>query len=216
VPISVRTQWRPDPIVIAEELNTAADALTSFAPALAGAREVVLRDIRSNFEGKHDPGGSPWRRWSWNYRDVGERTNVGGLLVQTGNMMRAVLNRLSWQVTGHELFANTAEWRVPNRRGDSNDRWLWHQEGLDNRMLAGTEGLKATLGAEGITDLEGVGENPLPRRSFIGVSEDAEFVIFDIMDEFVDNAFEVVINPKTGFAQRLFRTPRGPRFGPGF
>lgn len=211
MPVSVETYWAPDPILVAKELNQVADNLSSFAPALAASREVIVRDIRSHFEQEEEPGGAKWPPWSRNYQDYASRHNTGGILVQTGSMMRAVTSRRSWQVTGHEVFADTALWEVPNQKGQTNQRWAWHQEGRDRShpVQAANEALLAQSGL----GLEGEAEgNRLPARPFVGISEDAEFEIFDILDEFVDTSFQVATHPITGVTQRRI----GGRFGPKF
>lgn len=212
MPVRVKSYWDPDPLLEAERLDAAADELTDFAPALAAAREIVVRDIRSHFEREETPGHKAWDKWSRDYEDRGKRENVGILQKQPQyhnsafgptRLVDAVTSRHSYYVTGHELFANTASWP---------EYWEWHHFGLPDRVHAGAARVAAEVRAGGF-DATGVGENPLPERPFLGASIEAVQEITTILDEFVDGAMSIATHPRTGSTQRR---GAGGRFAKGF
>lgn len=206
MPISVHSYWASDPILAAEEMNGAAGRLMNFAEPLAAAREVVVRDIREHFEKQEDPNHHPWAEWSVSYRDRASRENVAILQKRVGwhssnrsgqRLIDASTSRRSYHVSGHELFADTAAWP---------DYWEVHQQGASH----------SPFNRETKTALEELGVDVVatetPARPFLGISEEAEFAIYDILDEFVDGAM-LFTHPITGATQR--RGPGG-QFAKGF
>jgi phage gpG-like protein len=167
---SGRTGWEPDPIVVAEDINLADARLKRFRVPLNQARFVIREDIQSHFDEQSDPDGIPWQEWSESYASRGARDNLGEILQRTYALEYAATNPENFIVISHSQSAGAfGAGEVALVGSNLPDYWIWHEEGVPDRV-----------GPRG--------PNPLPKRSFMGLSDEAEAAIYAVFDAHVDRA----------------------------
>lgn len=186
---TITFDWEPDPIEISDRVLNVMDALEERHAPLLAAGQFVSGDIRENFRGQHDPGGDEWQEWSGGRRFEGQidpesgkeifdmgyaayakRVNLGKILEQTLALRESTVNPARIRITNNDVFYDT---------GGLPHGWLWHQEGLPDRRTA--------AGAE----------NPLPKRSFLGLSDSAAIDIMVVFDDWFTGAI-TLFTTKTG------------------
>lgn len=172
---------------------------------LVAAREVVVHDVKSHFDQEEGPGGHwPTRateRASYKYdrttaadlpagissqstirelREAGLTTGQGGpLLVESGAGKAVATARQSYVIEADGLGGSITFDATPP------DYMIEHNRGSEGRY---TEG--------GWWE----GPNPLPQREWMWLSESAAQGIFQIFEDFVDDAVSIIVNPLTGHA----------------
>lgn len=198
--------WAPhedEPLRVARDLERAAAALEDEYKMLLAAREVVVFDVKSHFASETGPeGGWPPRssaRASEKFyqsstedlplgisaassleelRGAGLAVGFGGpLLVKTGAGKAVATARSSFVVEASSLGGTITFSATPP------EYMLEHNKGLPERETHG-----------GFWE----GPNPLPQREWMWLSEGAGEAIFQIFEDFVDDAVALVTSPLTG------------------
>jgi phage gpG-like protein len=188
---TITFEWAPDPLIVAQEIETVARELDDMMAPLQAARQIAAQDIDKRFDTKTDPDGGAWAPWSAEYA---ARPPLGTLLEATGAMRAAAGSPSAFSVTAHagggEVFFTGAG--VP-------EYWIFHQLGATRHSHS----------KETIAFLEESGgeyiPNTLPARPFVGLSEEAEVLIVDVFDEWLGGVINLAVHPTTGFVQA-----RGP------
>lgn len=203
--------WAPSPMIVARDLEAAADRLNNMSVPLMAARDLGIADVAENFAGEHDPDGAPWTPWSASYVRSGPPGPPQSILHLTGDLESSSTDPRAWPITAREVFFSF---------GALPEYGIWHQEGA-SRASAGRgttreSNLAATRGllSEGATLAGGAefyGQNDLPARPFAGISVETQFAIVDIFDAWFGAATVGLVVSGSGVVQT--RGPGG-RFGP--
>lgn len=143
--------WEPDPLVLGDAILEVAGALENRIAPMEFARQATQDSVRKRFETETDTDGMPWDRWSDKYTSVAEAYPNIGILRQSTELFDSVVADDAYLVTNDALFFDG---------GNMPDRGIWHQEGRADRRTKG--------GAA----------NPLPKRAFLGLTDEAEAMIF--------------------------------------
>lgn len=209
---NITFDWVPNPAVVAAQLDIAAARLEKVAEPLGLSREVAIADVEEHFAGQHGPDGGAWAPWASSYA---ERTSASSILTLTSEMRGAVTSRGAWPIDGTDLLFSG---------GGAPARWAWHQYGASRSGRGG--GLSAEEKAhytrmheagafqQGVPLAAVLGENVLPARPFIGLSEDAKFKIIDIFDAWVAGTIAGITYPsRGGYTRAVSRSPTG-QFSP--
>jgi len=204
---NVLIEWAPhrdEPERVARDLQAAASALENMTKMMLAAREIVVGDVKQHFAAQSGPDG-PWPpratvRVSETFfeqsalpGEPGYKTEEesiiglgGALLVKTGAGMAGATARSSYTIeTDPEGGSITFTADPPHYM-------LEHNRGIPDRETRG-----------GFWE----GPNPLPQREWLWLSAQAESGIFQLFEDFVDDAVAIVMNPLTGGAN--IRTTEG-------
>jgi hypothetical protein len=175
-----------DPILVADAIEFAGRAEADFTAPLTISRRVIANDIEERFITETDPEGNPWEPWADSYRDRAAYENVG-ILEKTaeyhkdpGPSLRDAASDMDNLVMRTRGVSSAAIGGGDIAFIGSNlpDYWIYHQEGT-SRMLA---------------------------RPFIGISDDAEEIIYSILDMHVGGT----LAGATAKGQPIFRLPGTP------
>lgn len=205
-----RWQWAPDPAVFAKALDEVARNLEDRRMPLSFAAQEIRGDIAERFRTETDPGGRKWQPWSENKAQVkrdrtrkdgseyvyfGERQSYAdyaraypnkGILDQDGDLRRAASASSRMRISASSVFYET--------------------DGLPSAGMAHQTGVPYRSDKSGMA-------NPLPRRSFIGPSAEADNKIFLTFGDWFDGAISLYVT-KTGRIGRrhALRSPRTGQF----
>jgi len=192
---TVTFEWAPhedEPLRVARDFNTAADALEDEYKMLVAAREVVVNDVKSHFETSSGPSG-PWPPMAGSVEELsgsgfeGEyRLGGPSTLTATGAGRAVATARESYVIESDGLGGTITFEATPP------DYMIEHNRGIPDRYTTG-----------GFYE----GPNPLPQREWMWLSETAANGIYQIFEDFVDDAVAIVMNPTTGGAN--IRTTAG-------
>jgi len=163
-----RSGWGEDPILVAEDMGIAERRMKRLYIPLNQARAIIMEDIQEHFTTQTDPDGVPWEEWSESYD--ARQTNLGDILQRTYALEYAATNPDSWLVISHSQSAGAyGSGEVALVGSNLPDYWIWHEEGISDRESPR-------------------GPNPLPRRSFAGVSDEAQEKIYATFEAYFDRA----------------------------
>jgi len=211
---TITFSWAPDPMIVARDFERAADYLENMTAPLMASRQLGIADVAENFAGEHDPDGNPWAPWSSSYIASGQPGP--SILHQEGDLEGSATDPRAWPITAREVFFSFAS--LP-------EYGIYHQAGA-SRISAGrgvtrkkaVQLTKDFLGA-GFRPFSGPGAskeyvasthaNPLPARPFAGISEETQFKILDVFDNWFSGALGIAVGA-SGAVQ--IRGPGG-RFG---
>lgn len=154
---AVSYTWVPDPIVMAENVLEVERGLKNMQLPLRFAAEQTQADIREHFHTETDPDGTSWKDWAESY----EKAAAGniGILRKSGDLYDDATSDRAMIVTNDSVFYDTSA--MP-------ERGIWHQEGRPDRKTKGGS------------------PNPLPQRQFLGLSNEAQVLIFATFDDWFD------------------------------
>lgn len=202
--------WEPNPQVISMAIMEVAEALEDMAKPLLAARAVSQADMRNRFETDTDPDGNAWAPLDPDYERYKTLNGgpAGDILTWTEELEREASAPNAFLIDGDSLFWDGSGipdygWYHEHGSGAGNaGAHLDYRERYRAGVLEGDSGgSHASLGI-------GRG-NALPRRNFVGVSEEAQFKIIEIFDLWFDESASIFIG-KGGMVQE--RGPGG-RFG---
>jgi phage gpG-like protein len=201
---SVRTvlTWKPDPDEVARALVQVADYLEDLGPPLRASARIIQNDIEERFTTETAPNGDAWQELNDEYLEY--KTSIGGdtrKLRLWGGLHKAATSFSRFTVDAHSgnLFYNATG--LPYY-------WDYHQSGTRSaaraEQIAGIaavqdETVARRVGGRGA----GRGKN-IPARPYIGVSAEAEEVIFNVFDLWAAEGTKLVVTG-AGVLQR-----RGP------
>jgi len=203
----VTFEWAPNPIIVAKQLEVAADALNNMALPLMAARDLSIADVRENFEGEHDPDGGAWQPWSISYIESGQ--TGAGILKKTFDLMDSATSPSAWPITAREVFFSF---------GALPEYGIYHQTGAVRQSAGRGRTRKANVAAErdmiasGFSLGEGFGINTLPARPFAGISVETQIKIVDIFDAWFGGIIGLAMNPSS--SRGTIQTKIGGKFGP--
>ena len=207
-PSRTQSGWRAgdDPLLVADSIHAASERERRFAAPLAAARRVIRNDVVERFDTETDPEGIPWKAWSPLYQDQAERENIGILhkLPEYHRPARNTSDSLYDSVsklTSYEVMSSGISGAaigggsIALVGANLPDYWIIHQEGANFSFT---------------THKGETRKGVIPARPFIGVSGQAEEIIYGILDLHVDGALAGAVR-KTG--QPIMRIPGvGTRF----
>jgi len=114
---SLEFRWGPDenePLIVANQIDMMADQLASAELPMLAAREVVVDDMKYRFAAEVDLDFKKWKSRSPRtikyYEDTGQSYST--ILRKNDDLYNAVTDRESYEVTGNDMFINTATWPV--------------------------------------------------------------------------------------------------------
>jgi hypothetical protein len=187
--------WAPSPIVVATQLEAAADKLNNMRAPLLASRDLSIADVAENFAGEHDPDGNAWTPWSESYVESGPPGPPQSILNLTGDLEGSATSAAAWPLTTREVFFSF---------GALPEYGIWHQQGA-SRVSAGRgvsrkQNLDAT---QAIKEFSGsiagghefFGMNDLPPRPFAGISVETQIAIVDIFDAWFGGIVSLVSTP---------------------
>lgn len=170
--------WEPPdaPERLGASIDAVADSLYARFIPLEAAGETMRLDIRQHFETETDPEGNKWKGLSWKYisgtfpknsegRPLNPRQQFGTTLKDTGELMRRASASEAIVVTNDTVFYRTQS--LPQYG-------LAHESGVPGR----------TTSAFGT----GTYENPLPKRSFLGMSAQSEAAVYGYFADWFDGS----------------------------
>lgn len=154
-------------MVYSNAMNDIAIALENKRGPLTASSEVLQADIRERFDTETDPSGDHWEPWSPNYNPVAQGESPDSLGRTFPNI--GILQR-----TGElaDVASSSRAIRV------SNDTVFYETNMLPNY---------------GLEHEAGNPERNLPRRSFLGLSDQAAGVIFATFAEWFDGAVDLFV-----------------------
>ena len=197
---SVTFEWAPhrdEPLRIARDFNTAADALEDEYKMLVAAREVVVGDVESHFAAGEGPGGT-WPALKLSYY---ERKKLEGAAIMTDELLPSgEASYLTDTGAGRAVATARESYRI---EADGLGGTITFDATPPHFMIEHNRGIPDRETHGGIAD----GPNPLPQREWMWLSEGAAQGIFHIFEDFVDDAVAIVMNPLTGGAN--IRTTAG-------
>ena len=150
----IETEFVPDPIELAQSMIAVADGLEDRIGPMAAAGETLSADIRQHFETETDPSGTPWPELSDSYVYGGFFRREGRPVTprqKSGTTLKDTRELMDYASSPERVVVtnNTVFYRT----GEMPQYGLAHESGLPDR------------------------QNPLPQRSFIGLSMEAAAVI---------------------------------------
>lgn len=139
---------------------------------LRGVKKIVRDDMKDRFDSETAPNGSPWFALDPEYAKK-KQAYFGFehpiLTGKTKELRTRATDEAAFSISGESLFYNTSE--LP-------DYWRVHQEG--------SEGFGATfvqIGEENVLmRTPGEGDQNIPPRPYIGLSDEAEAKILELFD----------------------------------
>ncbi len=177
--------WEPDPIVMAENVLEVERGLKNMQMPLRFAAEQTQADIRERFHTETDPDGVKWDDWAKSYEEAAAG-NIG-ILRQSGDLYEDATSDRAVIVTNDSVFYDTSA--IP-------ERGIWHQEGRPDRKTKGGS------------------PNPLPQRQFLGLSNEAQVVIWGAFDDWFDRTIGLWETSRGRVGRRHSMTGAGGRFIP--
>jgi hypothetical protein len=198
--------WAPhedEPLRVARALDEAAAALEDEYKMLLAAREVVVADVKSHFEASMGSEGA-WPPLARSIENAPEFEFIPGVghVPKTGDVTYRQGGPSTLTKTGAGKAVATARSSYVIESGGEGgsitfaatppDYMLEHNKGVEDRETHG-----------GFYE----GPNPLPQREWMWLSEKAADGIYQIFEDFVDEAVAIVVNPLTGGAN--IRTTAG-------
>jgi hypothetical protein len=197
--------WAPEPIIVARQLEAAADKLNNMQLPLMAARDLGIIDVRENFEGEHDPDGTPWAPWSQSYVDSGPPGPPLRILHLTGDLEGSSTSPVAWPVTAREVFFSF---------GALPEYGIYHQSGASRQSAGKGQSRESNIQASRELSSPGmdyfIGSNDLPARPFAGISVETQFKIIDVFDAW----FGGIVGLAVGAGGRVQTRGPGGRFGP--
>jgi hypothetical protein len=204
--------WSPDPDEVAKALVRAAGVLEDFGPPLRAAARVTKFDIQERFDTETDPEGDPWVPLNADYLTY--KTSIGGdprILHLWGPLETAAtsFSRFKVDAKSGDMYYNATG--LPFY-------WEFHQNGTLDEFAAETLRIikeiarkdpeaAARARKDATTKGSGRGKN-IPARPFIGVSGEAEELIFNLFDLWVADSTQLKVS-SVGVMQHA----PGGRFG---
>lgn len=169
----------PDAEIVEQHLIGLADALDDIEEPMAAAAFITAEDIQQRFKTGTAPDGIPWKKWSDNYEPFALAHSMGPILAGranlhlTGDLEAGVTDPSVYLPTDEGLFLDTS---------DLPEYWAWNNFGAERTAGAGGESAAETRAANIKFRASGrvmrsaklPGDNPLPERPFIGLSEKAK------------------------------------------
>ena len=156
--------WVPNPLVFRDAILSVEAALRDPMLPLLAAKEYVQEDVALNFYKEQSPEGEPWEPWAESYQDYANNYPNVGILRQDEDLFDAATSEDAYVVSNDTLFFENS--------GLPSVGW-GHQEGVPERRTKG--------GAS----------NPLPARPFLGLSPQAEAVIFNVFAGWFDKSIDL-------------------------
>lgn len=211
--INLQISVAPDPYQIQLELERVAGNLERLGPPLAASARILADDTQQRFDTETDPDGNAWIPLDEEY--LANKLSLGyppDILHRTGDLETAATNIKAFRIVNDSVFFETSG--LP-------PYGLTHQVGSGDAGDVGAAALHRFRAGDdeeyrraegGPHSSQGIGRgNALPRRPFIGMSEEAEGKIWEVFDLWFADATNIAIHPTTGVVQE--RSPSG-RFGP--
>jgi len=204
-------EWTPDPDEVEQALVEAASDLEDMSGPLRASARITMLDIQNNFDTESDPDGKKWVPLDKDYLEY--KTSLGGdtrILHLWGPLERAATMFSNFVIEGEEglLLYNTENLDALAPYWDS------HQSGTETEAgkALGFSRVTAELLGEDVSDMPGPGTGAaIPARPFIGVSGEAEEMIFEVFDLWVSDQIQIKIS-SAGIVQNA----PGGRFGTPF
>lgn len=169
---TVTFTWEPDPAVFARRFYAVAGALENRVAPLVAASEEMQASIRERFETETDPQGNEWKPLSDRYIKNGlrnppwtTRSKKGTTLKDTFALMAKATSSKAIVITADSVFYETRA--LPNYG-------LAHEAGVPDRRI-------------------GKVGNPLPKRSFLGMSDDAQTRVLGYFYEWFEEAIDLYV-----------------------
>jgi hypothetical protein len=229
--------WAPEPLVVARAFEEMAFGFDQLEVPLAQAIPTAIADMRSHFKQEQDPGGAKWPALDPEYEKEKMQHYPGtSILVRTEEMKKKATSPSAFKITPGDRSATMYfdDSEVP-------DYWLYHQLGTGDpshwgvlgearaRYRAGAyERAEYQDAVAGVIGQIGKGR-ALPQRAFVGLSDEAQFVMLDDFEDWIENTvrrpldyafgpakygeemFPVIGRTRRG--QPIVKTPYGARFG---
>jgi hypothetical protein len=192
-------EFVPDPSVFEKAYHQVGNNLEATFIPMQMAQQMVQKDIIQRFVTETDPAGHPWQQWSGSSIDFED--DSFGRAYETGYAAYA----LGYPNVGilrqdEELFHDAAR---EDRFRVTNDS-VWYAAGnLPSAGMAHQKGAPHRRTSSG-------SPNPLPQRSFIGLSLSASTMILRMFGEWFDGSISLFVKPN-GRIQSLWRGPQGAR-----
>lgn len=142
---------------------------------LRAVKRIAQEDMKERFETETAPDGSKWFELSPSYAEKKEAA-VGfahPILTREGDLKEAATSEGAWSVSGESVWFSTA---------DLPEYWAVHQFGSSDFGAT----YHATANPEGESSFTG-GEQNIPPRPFIGLSEKGEDRVLELFDIWFSN-----------------------------
>lgn len=196
--------WAPSPMIVAADIDAAAAYLDNMIPPLMASRQLGIADVSENFAGEHDPDGNPWTEWSESYIESGQ--TGPSILNQTGDLWGSATDPRAWPITAREVFFSF---------GALPEYGIWHQEGASRQAGGRGQTRKSNLLAiaSGVGLDADFGDNSLPARPFAGISEETQFAILDVFDNWFGGALGIAVGSSGTVQSRDALGRFGPKIG---
>lgn len=207
---------QPDPEVVAHRLIRLAHELEELVEPLTVAGEITRLDIKENFATGTGPDGMPWKSWSDSYEPYALANTTGPIFGNSANlhlsgaMEDAATSRSAFFATNQGLFFDASG--LP-------EYWAWNNFGAQ-RVNAGGGSTAAERKADyasfraenDLLDEFGslAGENVLPARPFVGLSDEAQNKIDAAFYAWFEGEVTAATSPLgKPFFRHSFRGPSG-------
>jgi phage gpG-like protein len=207
----VEFEWVPDPIVFSKKILDVKDALEDRTIPLAISRGIIARDVEANFEGEHDPEGQPWAPWSSAFDSDGNRKlgyydpvkdrHYKEKLGYAENLPPGHSGKiLNWRGILKEAATNESAYVQMSGQSVNNDSLFFDTGGLLPYWVYHQEGTKK-----------------MPERRFLGLSDEASFLVLEAFEEWFDGIIgdAARVETFTSTRGRTFARRRIPKGQPG-
>jgi hypothetical protein len=179
---SITYEWvKPDtPDVVRRRIIRLSFELENLIEPMTVAGELARIDIQERFTELNDPDGQPWQAWSPTYlpwvlnHTTGPVSGVSANLQLSGATRDAIGSRSAFVPTNEGLFIDTSgipEWGMWNNFGASRSVAAEGQTAAEWKSL----NLAFRETEDVLPGARLPGENPLPRRAFLGLTDKVQF-----------------------------------------
>jgi phage gpG-like protein len=184
-PYELDIGWKSgdDPLLMAREIDLADIKLRALRVPLTQARRVLRDDIVERFDTETDPEGNKWEQWAESYRDRAEKENIGKLRKEPEyhtsdgpQLYDAISDLSSYSISslpGRVSSSAVGGGDIALIGANLPDYWIVHQEGQSISAVTHT-GDSYTI--------------RIPARPFLGTSEEAEAMVYEIFDMHVERS----------------------------
>jgi len=175
--------WQPgnDPETVSAELIQLANASDDWTVPLMEAKQAVIYDTEQHFAREEDPEGDDWEPLNEEYlhsKTKTESEHPNEILKLTGEMYNAATSQDSWIVTDREIVFNAEHLPFYGAA---------HQEGAYSAKR-----IRRKAAEHGVQTALKLGKG-LPRREFIGISDECADEIQVIFGRWIDGLTEEII-----------------------
>jgi phage gpG-like protein len=204
----IDVHWVPDPLVFADKILDVRDELEDRSVPLFLASAAIATDIEQNFEGEHDPEGTPWAPWSSAFHtQLGTGRSVRNVYTDPATDKSYAEKKryaenlppghsgkiLNWRGDLKAAATDPASFVQTAAQGINNDSLYFDTGGLPPYWVYHQQPSSPNTGS-------------IPQRRFLGMSGEGELTVLEIFEEWFMGVIEMAVSKKG----RIFSRRRDP------